>query len=679
MNLNDDVKTLKGIGPKKAQMLYNKNIRTLEDFIYFFPRSYEDRRRVSLVSELREGDKALITAKVIRKNFRGGRYSKSPLSIIAADASGPVDIVFFNGFYINKAIYLNQTYTFYGKVTKNLGRLQLVQPDFVKAGSEMDVRGVFPVYPAIDGFSQNEIRKIQLSLRPLYDQIIEWLPEKIVEDYRLADPSYAVENIHFPKAGQQVLEGKYRLVFDELLTLEAGLMYIRKGDLTQDDGIVISGDGCDSFLDSLPFDLTEGQKKAWTDIRGDLESSKVMNRLIQGDVGSGKTVIAQLAMFAAAKEGYQSAIMAPTEILAKQHYESFSKAFEPFGIKVGLLCSSMKASEKREVLEGLADGSIKVVTGTHALISDSVEFDNLGLVVTDEQHRFGVNQRKTLSSKGRRPNVLVMTATPIPRTLAVVLYGDLDISQIRTKPFGRKEIITRSVSRDERKKAYSLVEDEMRKGRQVYVVTPLIEASDSLQALSAEEVYEKLTSRFREFRVGLVHGAMKQEEKDAVMGDFVEGKIDLLVSTVVIEVGINVPNATVMVVENAERFGLSQLHQLRGRVGRGGEQSYCMLMSDSENEISVKRMEILTSSSDGFEIAEEDLKLRGPGEILGTRQHGLPELQLSDLMKHGNALESARKLARYIIEEDNRLELEKYSGLKKRIKKMFGDDIKLVL
>ncbi len=680
MELKDKITTLKGIGPKKAEFLSKYGLENLEDFLYFFPRKYEDRRTETKIVGLEPGKDALFAGTVISKKYSGNPYKKNtPLTLLVSDDTGVIQVIFFQGRYIEKLFRINESYSFYGRITSNYDRLQCVHPEFHKEGDSADVRGILPVYPVIAGISQNEVRKIQLQLKGLYPKLKEWLPEPVVEKYRLAGPAYAIENIHFPTDGRQVLSSKYRLIFDELLTLETGLFYIKNDMGRYRDGISIPTDTTEAFISGLPFQLTEGQLEAWKDISRDLESEKAMSRLVQGDVGSGKTVVAEMAMYAAARAGYQSVMMAPTEILAKQHGTSLKADFAPFGINVGLLYSSMKAAEKREVLAKLESGEIDILVGTHAVIQPDVTFHNLGLVITDEQHRFGVNQRRLLTQKGANPNVLVMTATPIPRTLAVILYGDLDISQIRTMPEGRKPIKTTLSDLEHRQGVYDFVKEQLYEGRQAYVVAPLIEESEKVDAKSAEELYEELKEKLKPFAVALIHGAMKQDEKDHVMTSFAAGEIQVLVSTVVIEVGINVPNATVMVIENSERFGLAQLHQLRGRVGRGSRQSYCFLISQSESEVAKERNGIMCRTNDGFEIAEADLKLRGPGEIFGTRQHGLPELHISDLVRHGDVLEKAKDAAKEILSEDPELESAAYATLKKRIKKMFGEEIKLEL
>ena len=680
MQLYDNVSSLKGIGPKKAEAFAKAGIETLEDLLYFFPRKYEDRREEIPVGALAPGKDCLICGKVLSRRYAGNPYKKNtPLTLLVSDDTGTIEIVFFNGRYIANLFNVNQTYTFYGRVTSNFDRLQMVHPEFHRAGDPADVRGIIPVYPQIAGISQNEIRKLQLSAAALYEELPEWLPEDIVEANRLASPAFAIEHIHFPKDGAQMLQSKFRLIFDELLTLETGLFYIKNETRKDTGGIVIDGDRADVFMEGLPFTLTEGQQAAWKDIKADLASEKVMSRLVQGDVGSGKTAVAELAMFAAAKCGFQSVMMAPTELLAKQHLASLTKDFAPYGLSVGLLCSSMKAAEKRQTLEKLESGEIQVLVGTHAVIQPDVKFKKLGMVITDEQHRFGVSQRSLLSKKGQNPNVLVMTATPIPRTLAVILYGDLDISQIRTMPTGRKAIKTSMFHGDERGRVYGFVKKQLTAGRQAYVVAPLIEESEKVDAKSAEELYKELSAKLKGFQVALVHGAMKQDEKDFIMNEFSKGLIDVLVSTVVIEVGINVPNAAVMVIENSERFGLAQLHQLRGRVGRGSDQSYCFLICGSDSEVAKERSRIMCDTTDGFEIAEQDLRLRGPGELFGTRQHGLPEMHISDLVRHADVLEKAKDAAKKIIDKDPDLTAESLQGLKRRVQKMFGEDIKMEL
>ena len=679
MKLDDKITAIKGVGDKKAQKLSQLNIEKIEDLFYLIPRKYEDRRNVSYIMEAPFDREVLIKGKVVTQKTTGNPYSnKTPLRVLIEDSSATLEVLFFNAKYLKNYFKVGKEYTFYGKITLNNGRRQMAHPEFHPSGDKDDIRGIFPVYPLTDGITQSILRKLIKEALPLADEIKEWLPPEVVSQYSLCDPAYAIRNLHFPEDERQINEAKYRMIFEELLTLQTGLLYIKKG-IADNNGIAIKEKSAAEFISSLSFELTEGQKKVWKEIENDLASDKPMNRLVQGDVGSGKTAVAEIAMFKTVINGFQAVMMAPTELLAKQHYASLKRDFKAFGFNVDLLCSSMNSKEKETALLNLKSGKTDIIVGTHALIQPNVKFNNLGLVITDEQHRFGVNQRSILTEKGINPNVLVMTATPIPRTLAVILYGDLDISVIDTMPVGRLPIKTYLRNEEARDSIYSFVEKNVRDGRQAYVVAPLIEESEKLSCKSAEELFEEISRKFPHLRVGLVHGALKQEDKDRVMESFSLGKIDILVSTVVIEVGIDVPNATVMVIENCERFGLAQLHQLRGRVGRGKHQSYCILISGSDSKVAAKRNEIMVKSSDGFEIAEEDLKLRGPGEIFGTRQHGIPELNISNLLRHVDILENVKNVANNIIKKDPNFNLTENQPLKKKVQKMFGENIQLNL
>lgn len=681
IKLSDNVTAISGVGPKKAELLKKMNIHTVEDLLYLFPRKYEDRRHAVTIIEAPFNQDVLLETRVVTKQISGNPYGKRRLlRVLAEDNTGSVELLFFNGKYLADYFKPGQALTLFGNITLNNGRRQMVHPEFHTTGDKDDVRGLFPVYPLTDGLYQGQMRSMQLAVRETAKKIKEWLPEYIVKENNLCSPAYAIENIHFPKAERPVLESRYRLIFEELLTLQSGLFYIKRGRESSGQGVSVGkGVSLKPFLEVLPFNLTEGQERTIKQIECDLESSRAMNRLIQGDVGSGKTAVAELAMYKTVRGGFQAAMMAPTELLAKQHAATLKKHFEPLGINVRLLSGNTKARERSEILEDLETGDVNILVGTHAVIRPDVRFANLGLVITDEQHRFGVNQRTLLAQKGENPNILVMTATPIPRTLAVILYGDLDISVIDTLPAGRKPVRTFLRYGDSRKKIYDFVENQIKEGRQAYVVAPLIEESEAIDCKSAGEIYEELCKSYPNLRIGLVHGAMKQQEKDFVMEAFASGGIDILVSTVVIEVGIDVGNATVMVIENCERFGLAQLHQLRGRVGRSGHQSYCILVCGSDSETAKKRNKIMCSTEDGFVIAEEDLKLRGPGEIFGTRQHGLPELNITDLVKNADMLEKVKNVARDLIDRDSELELPEHTELKKRVKKMFGEKIELRL
>ena len=679
MQINDSISVLKGVGPKKVEIFRDMGIVTIEDLALYFPKSYEDRRTVTPISELKAGSDFLIQARLVNKRMGANRFNKkTPLVLNVSDDSGMLEVVFFNGYFLNKLFDIGKEYVFYGRVTENLDRLQTVHPEFTIAGSNDDVREIIPVYSLRQGLSQKEMRRMQRDIKVVYSSIKEWIPEDIVEKNKLASLDFAISNMHFPSNAKKVLQSRYRLIFDELFTLETGLMYMKSDD-SDVTGISIDVSKGDEFISKLPFELTSGQRESWNEIKDDLQKPKKMNRLLQGDVGSGKTIIAEAAMLSAAASGFQSVIMAPTELLARQHFDTFVKDLSDHEISPVILISSMKASDKRMAMESISSGKAKVIIATHAVLEENLVFKNLGLVITDEQHRFGVNQRRKLSGKGEGVNILVMTATPIPRTIAAILYGDLDISQIRTMPKGRKGIHTYKCSQGERNRVFNFVEKEMKAGRQAYVVAPLIEDSESIDAKSANAIFEELQDRFDDFNIKLVHGAMKSADKDKIMQDFASGKVNLLVSTTVIEVGINVPNASVMVIENAERFGLAQLHQLRGRVGRGSDDAYCFLMCYTDSELANARMDIMTGSMSGFDIAEEDLKLRGPGEIFGTRQHGLPQLKISDLLRHRDVLEAAMNSARELIERDSKLEKPESVMVKQKVKKMFGSDISIDL
>lgn len=679
MDLRESVTSLKGVGPKKAEALKKLGISTMEDLVFFLPRSYEDRRNRVDISDAAEDQNSVVTGEVklvVNDRYRGGR--KQMLRLLVEDGTGSMEVVFFNAKYLQHSFRTGRKYTFFGKVTRNFGKMQMIHPEFSDADGMED--GILPVYPLTKGISQREMRTWQKSLKKIYAMAEDILSSEAVERNRLCSLSYALENVHFPQEKQKLLEAKYRLIFDELLILQTGLFMARQNVTDGRNGIAFSPEAdTGRYIESLPYPLTGAQQRCVEEMERDLESSTAMNRLVQGDVGCGKTAVAEIAMYKAVKSGYQAVLMAPTEILAAQHFDGISRAFEAHGIRTAFLTGSLKAAQKREVLEQIATGEAQVIIGTHAVIQPDVDFSRLGLVITDEQHRFGVRQRVKLREKGENPNVLVMTATPIPRTLSVILYGDLDVSIIDELPPGRQQTVTRCLKSEKRGECYDFVEQQLKQGRQAYVVTPLIEESETLDAKSAEQVAAELKKRFRGYSVELIHGAMSQDEKDRIMESFSRGETDVLVATVVIEVGINVPNATVIVIENSERFGLAQLHQLRGRVGRGSHRSYCFLILDGGSEIAEKRGQIMETSSDGFFIAEEDLKLRGPGEIFGTRQHGLPDLAITDLSKHMKILEQAKEEAKAMLADDPALDAPEHSALRRRITKLFGEDLTLDL
>lgn len=680
MEQQDSVSVLKGIGPKKKAALEKLGIRTIEDLICFFPRDYQDRRRIQSIGDLTEERPALVRGRVTAvKDDPHRRGGKQILRVLISDGSGKLEIIFFNARYLAKMFRPGVLYDFFGKPAFSFGKLQMIHPDYAPSEKGLE-QGILPVYPLTAGISQKELRGWQKTALQELSKIREYLPEDIIKRNRLCGMEYAVRNIHFPEEKAALQAGKFRLIFDELLALQTGLLAARYMASEGKQGLAFQKNAAEEhYIKTLGYELTKAQRRVVGEIKADLESGKVMNRLVQGDVGSGKTAVAEIALYKAVKNGFQGVMMAPTEILSKQHFSGLSKSFEVHNITIGLLTGSMTAKEKRETLEKLACGKIQILVGTHAIIQPDVVFQNLGLVITDEQHRFGVKQRSALSQKGENPHILVMTATPIPRTLAVILYGDLDISVIDQLPPGRQKIVTRAIEENQRSLCYDFVEKELKKGRQAYIVAPLIDESEVLDVKSAEELYRELAERFSGYTAALLHGAMKQQEKDTVMERFYKNEIQVLVSTVVIEVGINVPNATIMVIENAERFGLAQLHQLRGRVGRGNHQSYCVLISKANSEVAKKRAQIMVDSQDGFYIAEEDLKLRGPGEIFGTRQHGVPELSIADLARHMHILNDVKKEAGRIMIEDPLLESEKYAELRQRVSKLFSDDFSLRL
>lgn len=672
MSLQDKVTSIKGIGPTKSVALDKLKIDTIEDFLFFYPRDYEDRREMRKILTLRDGETALVKGKLIlivkgRFRFPG----KQTLKLLVQDETGSMEVVFFHAGYLEKSLKKNEEYVFYGKVSESMGKIQMLHPDVTKY-EEGQEQSILPIYPLTSGISQGELRKWEKEALKSLPELEEYLPEETLERNRLCDIQYAIGNVHFPSDRKKLLESKFRLIFEELLFLQTGLLAIRNKMTSERRGTRFSNDvRIEEFTGSLPYALTGAQTRVLSEINADMESDKVMNRLVQGDVGSGKTIVAAGAMYKAVKSGFQAVMMAPTELLARQHFDGLTETFSPYGIRVGFLSGSIPAKEKKEVLLQIENGDLDIIIGTHAVIQPSVIFSNLGLVITDEQHRFGVNQRAILSQKGENPDVLVMTATPIPRTLAVILYGDLDISIIDEMPPGRQQIITRAVKADGREASYEFVRREVKKGRQAYVVAPLIEDSENLDAKSALGLYDELKDRFSEFSVAFLHGGMKQADKDRIMQNFNSGEIQILISTVVIEVGINVPNATIMLIENAERFGLAQLHQLRGRVGRGEEQSYCILISEGGSSIAEERASIMKSTNDGFLIAEKDLELRGPGEFFGMRQHGVPELKLADLVKHIKILNTVREEAERILSEDRLLVDQQFVKFKEKIDKMF--------
>lgn len=677
--INESIQYVKGIGPKKAEKLNKLGIYTIKDLLYYFPRQFEDRSIIKKIAQLEDEEKVTVKALITNIESYTPKKGMTITRIDVKDDTGFAKLTFFNREYIKNTFRVGDSILAFGKVKKN-GRfveLNSCELEYLSA-SPKNIGKLVPVYPLSYGVTNKDIMN---TVRMVFEnkdiKIPEYMPEYLLKKYRLCGIEYAIKNIHFPKDKESLKIALYRLIFEELLVLQLGL-FMYKGGSSDEKGILFKrNQRLDEVLKSLPFSLTRAQNRALNEIIDDMCSEKVMNRLVQGDVGSGKTVVALLALAECVFNGYQGALMAPTEILAQQHYESFTETFEDIGINVELLTGSVTKKQKEGILQRAKDGEIDILIGTHALIEDNAEFKNIGLVITDEQHRFGVRQRGKLSSKGESPDILVMTATPIPRTLALILYGDLDISIIDELPPGRQPIETIAVEKKKRDKVYnSLVRREVDKGRQVYIVCPLVEESETLDITSATETAEEIKRDFfPDLRVGLLHGKMKPSEKDTIMTAFKNHELDILVSTTVIEVGVNVPNSTLMIIENAERFGLAQLHQLRGRVGRGKHQSYCVLIYGSNSEVCRKRMSIMEETNDGFKISEKDLEIRGPGEFFGTMQHGVPELKVANLFKHMKILKTVQQEARIIIGEDSTLDFKEYRGLKREIESKFKDKI----
>ena len=676
-DLNKEIQFVKGIGPKRAEKLHKLNIFTLKDLIYYFPRQYEDRSKVKKINQLENEEKVTIKGVITRMDSYSPKKGMNIIRMDMRDDTGYIKLSFFNQEYIKRVFKSGDSIVVFGKVKieNNFKEFVPIEIEHYSSKPQSNCK-IEPVYPLTYGLSNKELQGIIRSVLTKEEfKVKEYLPTYILEKYKLCGIDFAVRNIHSPSNKEALKIALYRLVFEEFLILQLGLFYFKSG-VNESSGIEFKeNEKLNDIIESLPFKLTKAQNRALSEITQDMTSSKVMNRLVQGDVGSGKTVVALLALASAVLNGYQGALMAPTEILASQHYDSFKEILERFNIKSELLVGSLTKKQKEKVLEKVKNQEVDILIGTHALIEDKVEFKNLGIVITDEQHRFGVRQRGRLSNKGDSPDILVMTATPIPRTLALILYGDLDISIIDELPPGRQPIETIAIEQKRRNEAYeNLVRSEVQKGRQVYVVCPLVEESEKIEATAASELVEELKREFfSDLRVGLLHGKMRPAEKDAIMDDFKNKKLDILVSTTVIEVGVNVPNATLMIIENAERFGLAQLHQLRGRVGRGNHKSYCILIYNSKTEVCKERMAIMEETTDGFKISQKDLEIRGPGEFFGTRQHGLPELKVANIFKHIKILKQAQLEARYIIGQDRRLQLKENQKIKEEILYKFSE------
>lgn len=666
--LQQDVQYLKGVGPNRARVLSHLEIKTIEDLLYYFPRSYQDRSKFKKIIDLISGEQETVLAEVIGKQEVKTRNRFTISKLVISDGFSLAYVVWFNQPYLLKNFRKGMQIMVFGKVERKMGEIQLLNAEIEVVGEkEEPLGGIFPIYPSTNGFSQKIWRLIiRNALAMVRCSLKEFLPKKIKNKYKLMGIEAALENIHFPKNMEWMEAARKRLVFEELFLFQLGLALQRNSIKSEKKGIShqLKGELINKLMDCLPFQLTAAQSKVLEEIKKDLQDHRPMTRLVQGDVGAGKTIVATIALAYAIQGGYQGALMAPTEILAEQHFQSLSRLLAPLGIRVVLLIGGLTKKEKNKLIEQIKKGEIDLVIGTHALIQEEVSFANLGLAVTDEQHRFGVMQRVALQQKGANPDILVMTATPIPRTLALTLYGDLDVSVINQLPPGRKPIQTHWATFQSRSKVYSFARKQIEQGRQVYMVCPLVEESEKLSAKAATELASNLQNEiFPNLNIGLLHGKMKPKEKDQIMKQFREGLLDILVSTTVIEVGVDVPNATVMIIENSERFGLAQLHQLRGRVGRGNHQSYCILLADPKTEEGQKRMRIMVQTENGFRIAEEDLKIRGPGEFLGIKQHGFPNFRAADLLRDFKILQAARTEAFNLILADPSLQKEEHRNL----------------
>ena len=672
---NTEIRYLKGVGETRAKALAKLGLFTFGDLVGYFPRSYEDRTQFSpiMASPLEEPVciRALVAnTPTLSRVKRGMQLVK----LRAVDESGSVDITFFNQVWVRNQIHQGETYIFYGKMSGNLTRRTMTNPDWEPESHEGIKTGrILPKYPLCQGVSNKQLMGfVRTALDAVGADVPDALPPSVREKYRLAQAQYAYQNIHFPADFGALELARRALIFEELFVL-ACAMDLMRSSRTALEGQRIERPDIEEFYASLRFSPTGAQRRAVSQAISDMASGRPMNRLVQGDVGSGKTMIAAACIWSVIRAGKQAAFMAPTEILAIQHLETMRGFLSPFGIRVEKLTGSMTAKEKREIKAGLVSGEIQLIVGTHALLTSDVDFSDLALVITDEQHRFGVNQRSALSAKSRTPHVLVMSATPIPRTLALIIYGDLDVSVIDELPPGRQKVDTFTVDDTYRQRLYGFIEKLVNEGRQVFVVCPMVEENEEFDPSlkSAVEHAEELSAVFPQFTVACIHGKMKAKDKDAVMADVVDGRVNILVSTTVIEVGVDVPNAALMVIENADRFGLSQLHQLRGRVGRGQHKSWCILISNAKNDEAKARLKAMCDTNDGFKISEEDLRLRGPGDFFGSRQHGLPEMHIADLCGDMKILETAQRAAKDLLRDDPSLERPENAPLARHVARLF--------
>lgn len=667
--MKKDIRFLKGVGEARASSFLKLGISNVGDLLYFFPRGHEDRSENKNIEDCTDGETVCVSA-FAATGVRESRIRKglTIYSMQINDETGSLSVVWHNNKFVKSAFSIGKRYIFYGKIKKKgYNRIELLNPIYENIGTNKYTGKIIPIYPLTYGLSQKIVQSAMENALDYALPLEEYLSENIRNKYKIEEINFSMKNIHLPESFNSYTRARERFVFEELLILQLAL-FLRKGTGEKTPGMIFSDFKCvHEFTDKLPFPLTSAQKRTINEICIDFKSGTQMNRLIQGDVGSGKTAVAAAAIFIAIKNKTQCIMMAPTEILASQHYETLTDFFSGLDINVVRLTGGMSTKEKRFTYDMIESGLADVIVGTHAVIQENVIYKNLGLVIADEQHRFGVGQRSKLMAKGNNPHMLIMSATPIPRTLALILYGDLKISIIDELPLGRKPVKTYSVDESYRQRIYSFLDKNIKDGNQAYVVCPLITETENDDLKNAVDLSEKIQSIFPLYKVGLIHGKMRPKEKDSVMEEFSKGLIKILVSTTVIEVGVNVPKANIMIIENAERFGLSQLHQLRGRVGRGSDQAFCVLFSHGKNEVTRKRMKIMCESNDGFYISEEDLKLRGPGDFFGTRQHGLPEMKIANLFEDREILLKAQKCAEEIIKDDPTLQKPQNQGIKQKV------------
>jgi ATP-dependent DNA helicase RecG len=683
------VQFIKGVGPAKKKLLSNLGIDSLEDLFYFFPRRYEDRRKMTTINQIKLGEWQTIAGKVLSFTGRRSWYTKKHVTeVMINDGTGNLYCVWFNQPFLERYFKTAGKIVLYGKVDIYKGRLQMISPEyeFVEEGEDenLSLGRIVPVYSLTRGITQRFLRKIiRYSLDQFKDSLEDELPIPLRNKHKLYNLKRSIENIHFPQTSEDQESALKRISFEEFFFFQVSII-LRRLSKIQKRGIQhrLTDAQALKFVHGFPFQLTSAQTRVIAQLRDDMSQSKPMLRLLQGDVGSGKTIVALFGCYNAFVNGHQSAFMSPTEILARQHYENILHLIESGllrGLRLELLVSSLKEKEKELILHKIKNGEVDLVVGTHALINEEVVFKNLSFVVIDEQHKFGVRQRSLLSEKGTNPDILIMTATPIPRTLCITLYGDLDLSILDELPKNRGVIATKLFHEEDSKEVYELVRREIQNGSQAYIVYPIIEESEKSDLKAAQVMYKQFAQEeFKDYKIALIHGQMDRKKAKGIMQDFKEKKIDLLVSTTILEVGVDIPNATVMVIEHADRFGLAQLHQLRGRIGRGMKESYCFLIADPQNEEGLKRLEVISSTQDGFKIAEADLLIRGPGRFFGRHQHGLNELKVANPVTQLDILELARKEAKAIAQEDPQLNKPDYQNIKKIIKRRYPTYLSMV-